>query len=58
MLITVEWCTPVSNMLHHVQKVLSGDLAREGIINSGSVLTILPLFENSDSVLVLYRMYI
>ena len=29
MLTTGEWCNPVSNMLHHVQKGLSGDLTQE-----------------------------
>ena len=24
-----EWCNPISNMLHHVYKGLSGDLARD-----------------------------
>ena len=26
---TDEWCNPVSNMLYHVKKALSSDLARE-----------------------------
>ena len=26
MLTTAEWCNPVSNMSHHVQKALGGDL--------------------------------
>ena len=29
MLTTGKWCNPVSNMLHHVEKWLSEDLARE-----------------------------
>ena len=28
MLTTREWCNPVRNMLHHVQKGLSGDCRR------------------------------
>ena len=37
MMIMGEWCNPVSNMLHHVYKGLSGDW-HERSENSGSVL--------------------